>query len=140
MQQKSRGLIIVGVLALLWNLLGLAGVAGDAMMDEQAVSQLTEAQRSLRDGMPIWAKAGSFVAVIAGTIGSIGLIMRRQWAVGAFMLSIIGLIAQDIWMYGMADVKSAYGVVPLVLQGVVFAIAIGLWLYARSAASTGRLR
>lgn len=129
--------IVVSVLALLWNLMGLAAILGDFMADP---SMLNEAQRALHDATPIWATAASLGGVLAGTLGSLGLIMRKAWAAQALIVSLICVIVQDIWLFGMADVQAAYGQTPLILQGIVLVIAVALVWMAQSAKAKGWLR
>lgn len=126
----------VAVVALLWNLLGAAALAMDAMADPAA---LTPAQQALVASTPLWAKIGSWVGVGAGALGSLGLVLRKGWAVPLLAVSLAGVVVQDVWLFGMADVAPAYGSAPLVMQGVVLLIAIALLWLARSARAKGWL-
>lgn len=136
MSASPKWLVIVGVIALLWNLMGAAAVVADALTDR---STLTAAQQALAASMPVWAKAGSWIGVGAGVLGSLGLVLRKTWAVPVLGLSLAGIIAQDVWMFGMADVASAFGSTPLMMQGFVLAIAVALLWLAHSAKGKGWL-
>lgn len=126
----------VAVVALLWNLLGAAALAMDAMADPAA---LTPAQQALVASTPLWAKIGSWVGVGAGALGSLGLVLRKGWAVMLLTISFAGVVVQDVWLFLLADVGSAYGSAPLVMQGIVLLIAISLVSLARSARAKGWL-
>jgi hypothetical protein len=136
MNNPPKWFVPVAVVALLWNLIGLAALAMDAMADPAA---LTPAQQALIASTPLWAKIGSWVGVGAGTLGSLGLVLRKGWAVMLLTISFAGVIVQDVWLFLLADVSSAYGSAPLVMQGIVLLIAIGLVSLARSARAKGWL-
>ena len=136
MTNPPRYFVPVAIVALLWNLLGLAALAMDAMADPAA---LTPAQQALAASTPLWAKIGSWVGVGAGALGSLGLVLRKSWAVPLLAISLAGVVVQDVWLFGMADVGAAYGSAPLVMQGVVLAIAVALLLLARNARAKGWL-
>lgn len=136
MNNPPKWFVPVAVVALLWNLIGLAAIAMDAMADPAA---LTPAQQALVASTPLWAKIGSWVGVGAGALGSLGLVLRKGWAVMLLTISFAGVIVQDVWLFLLADVGSAYGSAPLVMQGIVLLIAIGLVSLARSARAKGWL-
>jgi hypothetical protein len=137
MTTKARTPVIIGVIALIWNLMGLAALLMDAFASESARAAMTEAQRALADATPIWAVAGSTVAVLTGCAGSMALILRQRWAVPAFLVSLIGLCVQNFWLFSLSDAGKAYGQTPFILQGMVFIIAGALWAYAKLAAGRG---
>lgn len=136
MNNPPRWFVPVAVVALLWNLIGAAALAMNAAADPAA---LTPAQQALVASTPLWAKIGSWVGVAAGALGSLGLVLRKGWAVMLLTISFAGVIVQDVWLFLLADVSSAYGSAPLVMQGIVLLISIGLVSLARSARAKGWL-
>ena len=57
------------------------------------------------------------VAVIGGTLGSLGLVLRRRWATGLLVASLLGVLAQDVALATLLDdLKAAGGLAPL-LEG-----------------------
>ncbi len=129
--------IAVSVVALLWNLMGLVAIMGDIFGDP---SKLTDAQRALHDATPLWAVAASLGGVLAGSIGSLALILRRAWAALAMIVSLICVVVQDIWLFVLGDVQAVYGQVPVIMQSIVLVIAVALVWLARSAKAKGWLR
>ncbi len=127
---------VVGV-ALLWNLLGCAAFAMDAMMAPADVARLDPAQQALYAARPAWTLVATAVAVIGGALGCIGLLMRRRWALPVLVLSLLGVIVQDIALFVLVDGATLAGPVAVVLQAVVLAVAIGLVLLARTAIRRG---
>lgn len=126
----------VAFVALLWNLVGAAALAMNALADPAA---LTPAQQALVASTPLWARIASWCAVAAGALGSLGLTLRKGWAAGALLVSLAAVIVQNMWLFAIADVGSAYGPTPLVMQGLVLVIAIALAMLARSARARGWL-
>lgn len=127
----------VVVVALLWNLLGCAAFAMDAMMAPADVAKLDPAQQALYAARPAWTLVATAVAVIGGALGCIGLLMRRRWALPLLVLSLLGVIVQDIALFVLVDGATLAGPVAVVLQAVVLAVAIGLVLLARTAIRRG---
>lgn len=123
----------VAVIALLWNLLGLAALMVDAL---SAGPPLTAEQAVFAATVPAWTHSASWIGVGAGVAGAILLLRRSNRAVTAFTLSLIAVIVQDVGMFGIADATAAYGQTPLIMQGCVLIIALLLlWLAIRAKAA-----
>jgi len=125
------------IVALLWNLVGCMAYLMDVRMTPEQIAALTPAQQELLNGRPAWAVAASAIAVWGGALGSLGLILRKRWALPVLIASLLGILGQDFGMFVLADVTAVYGIVPLVLQCVVLLIAIGLILLARRGIARG---
>ena len=82
----------VAVLALLWNLFGLAMFYMQVNMTPEQLAQLPEAQRELTQAFPSWIWAVDGVAVVAGTLGSLLLLMRRRLALPLFWISLVAVV------------------------------------------------
>ena len=129
----------VAVLALLWNLLGCFMIAMDAMMPPDAVAALPADQQAIHAARAPWMVSGSIVAVAAGALGSLGLVLRRRWATPLLILSVLGLVVQDLGFVLIARTLP----IPTagwIMQGLVLVIAILLVVMARKAARHGWLR
>ena len=125
------------VVALLWNLLGCMAYLMDVRMTPEQIAALSPAQQELLNSRPAWAVAASAIAVWGGALGSLGLILRKRWALPVLIASLLGVLGQDFAMFVLADVTAVYGIVPLVLQCIVLLIAIGLILLARRGIARG---
>lgn len=129
----------VAVAALLWNLLGCMAYLMDVMMSPEDIAKLTAAQQALHASRPAWSIGATALAVWGGALGSIGLLVRRRWATLLLALSLVGVIGQDVSLFGMsgaAEVDST----AIILQGLVFVVAVALLLLGRRAAREGWLR
>lgn len=131
---------VLAVLALLWNLVGCLAVAADlVVVATGAVGQLPADQQALYAARPAWAVPGSVVAVLAGLAGSLGLLVRRRWAMPLLMASLAGLAVQDLGFVLMSR-SVELPAMALGMQALVAAIAVGLVLLARLAGRRGWLR
>lgn len=135
MNKPPRWFTVVPVVALLWNLIGLVAVLGDLSLSAEQLAALPQDQQALHAARPLWSVAGSVLAVAAGTLGCIFLLLRKRWAVAAFVASLVGIVLQDVGLFIVAAAVQSPGTVAAVMQGVVLLIALGLLLLSRKAAA-----
>lgn len=129
----------VTILALLWNLLGCIAALSDLRLTQEDIARMNAAQQALYAARPGWAIAATAIAVLGGTVGCLGLILRRRWALPLLLVSLGGLILQDVGLFFLSGVAHLLGPGPVVIQSLVMIIAIALVLLARKAASKGWL-
>lgn len=134
---RPKWFMPVAVVALLWNLMGCAAYLMDVTLTPEAVAALPPDQQALYAARPAWAVAVYAIAVWGGALGCVGLILRKRWATGAFLASLLGLIAQDIALFGMSPVRIPATV--YVLQGMVLLIAVLLLVLANRGTRNGWL-
>jgi hypothetical protein len=129
----------VAVGALLWNLLGCAAYLADVTISPERLSRMTAAQQALYAARPAWAVAATATAVWFGAAGSLGLILRKPWAMWLLILSLLGIVVQDLWLFVLSGAASQGGAVAFVLQGLVLVVGVGLVALARKATAQGWL-
>lgn len=123
---------IIGGAALVWNLIGLLFYIGQVTLTPDALAKMTESQQEFFTGTPAWATAAFAIAVNAGALASLFLLLRKSWAVPAFVISLLGVIVQDVDAFLLRDAFSIVGVNGIILPSMVFVIAAALLLYARA--------
>ena len=126
---------IVSVVALLWNLIGAASYVADAFMSVDQLNQFTQEQRLLYESRPIWVTAAYAFAVWAGTLGCIALLFRKKWARTAFLVSLIGVLVQNIYQFFLSDTLQVMGEGALILALMVIIISIALLFFAKFSSS-----
>lgn len=134
MTKPSRWFLPVVILALLWNLAGLAAVIADLRLSPAQIAALPAPQQALYAARPFWSVLASLLAVVGGTLGCALLLVRRKEAFELLAASLGGVVLQDLGIFVVAGGAKVAGPVPFVLQGLVLLIAVGLLLLARSAA------
>jgi len=116
---------VVSVIALLWNLMGVAAYLGDAYTSIEQLEQMTQEQRALFEGRPAWVTAAFAIAVFSGALGSIALLIRKKWAKLLLILSFIAALAQFIYNTFMTNTVEVMG-----NQAIIFPILVlGFGLY-----------
>ena len=137
MNPAPKWYLPVAILALLWNLLGCAAYLGDVMLTPDDIAKMSPDQQALYAARPAWAVAATAIAVWGGAAGCLGLVLRKRWALPLLLLSLAGVIVQDVALFVVSSAAAQAGTVAYVLQGLVLAIAIGLVLLARKAIARG---
>ena len=133
-----RHIWIVGILSLLWNSMG----AMDYTVTRLKLIELPDAQLDYINAFPVWASAGWALGVWGAFAGSILLLMRSQYAVAAFGLSLAGMLVSLLWRFVLSGVDEAaiLGGSPYPLAAIIFIVAVALFLYARKQKASGVLR
>lgn len=134
-----RWLKPVAVVALLWNVLGCIAFFFDLSLSPEDVAKLSEAEQALYSARPAWAVAATAIAVFGGVLGAIGLLLHRKWALPVFVVSLLGILAQDFGLFVLIDGASLAGPGAAGMQGIVLAIGIGLALLGRKGVACGWL-
>ncbi|KAF1711495.1 hypothetical protein CSC70_06240 [Pseudoxanthomonas kalamensis DSM 18571] len=130
---------VVAVLGLLWNLLGAAALWMDMAMSPDAVAQLPGAQQQIRAASPSWLYFPWAIAVAAGVLGALALLLKKRLAEPLFLVSLLALLVQVIGGYLTTPAWSLTGVPGLAFPAVLVVIALFLWRYASGAKARGWL-
>ena len=130
---------IVAVLALLWNLLGVAMFCMQIAITPDQIAAMPPEQRQILQDTPQWLQAAYAVAVFGGVLGAIGLLMKRRWAITFFLLSLLGLIVQIAGTFAMTRAWQILGPAGLAMPVLLLVIALFLLSYSRRAAARGWL-
>jgi len=139
MESAPKWFSTVAVVALLWNLLGCFAYVSDVMLTPEAVAKMTAAQQAMYAARPAWSVAATAFAVWGGALGSLALILRKRWANILLAISLVGVIGQNIALFGLSGAASQAGPVAFILQGLVVVIAVALVALGRKAAANGWL-
>lgn len=139
MNPPPKWLKPVAVIVLLWNLLGCVAFAMDASLSAADIATLPAAQQELYAARPAWAVAATALAVVAGAIGSLGLLLRKGWAFVALAASLIGILAQDLNLFVLTDGAQLGGPAVIATQGLVLAVGIALVLLSWKGVKAGWL-
>ncbi|CAO1652457.1 Sugar transporter [Parasphingorhabdus sp. NYA22] len=122
---------IIGVIALLWNIMGLGAYFQQFMMSAESFAALRPEQQQMLVGQPFWLTGAFATAVFAGFIGSIALLLRKPIAVRLFLLSMIAVFIQFGGLFLAFDYANVLIGGEWVMPILVPVIAVGLYLYAR---------
>lgn len=115
--------LAVAGLALAWNLIGVAAYLGQVTMD---LSDLPDAQRVFYESIPPWATAAFAIAVFAGAVGSLALLLRKRWAIPVLMVSCMGIAVQMTHSFFLSNGLDVFGTSALILPSTTLAIGLAL--------------
>ncbi len=127
---------IIGVLALLWNSMGVMAYLEQAYMTAEDLASRPEAEQVFFNEMPAWVTAVFAIAVFSGVLGCILLLLRKKWATILFLISLIAVIAQFIRNVFMQTDMEVSGV-NMIWSVLVIVIAIFLVWYSNKSTSKG---
>ena len=125
---------IIGVLALLWNMMGAFDYLATKLQLDFYMSQFSEEQLAYFYGFPAWVVAAWAFAVWGALAGSVGLLLRRKWSVWAFVVSIAGMVVTTIYNFGMTNGAEIMGSGAMVFSVIIWVISIFLVVYSWSLA------
>jgi hypothetical protein len=122
---------IVAALGLLWNLYGVY----EYLRSVGVVAGADPAMAAT--AMPTWVVGAFAIAVFAGALGSLGLLLLARWSKWLLGLSLIAVLAQDIWAFALSGIQPAEG---MGIAAAIVLVAIVLFWLAYSADNKRWLR
>lgn len=123
---------IVAALGLVWNLFGVYNYL-------MTVGMVAGADAAAVSAMPAWVTGAFAIAVFAGTLGCLGLLMLKSWSKLLLIVSLLGVLAMDLWMFVLSGLGSTMAGAEMgVTIAVVVVAALLAWL-AHDAAKKGWL-
>jgi len=105
---------VIGTLSLVWN--GLGAINFFVQMNPQILAAYRESERALVEGRPMWATVMFGIAVFAGTLGSVALLLRRRVALALFVAAFAGAVGTMIHSLSAGVQFSAGEIVGIVLM------------------------
>ena len=129
--------IIAGA-ALVWNLIGILFYVSEVTATPEVMAEnYSQAQVDFLIDKPFWATAAFAIAVNAGAIGSLLLLLRKAWAVPIFVLSLAGVLVQNAHAFGLANGLEIWGTNGLILPAIVTVISLALLWYSHETRKKG---
>ncbi|MEP5612076.1 MAG: hypothetical protein ABJP45_07485 [Cyclobacteriaceae bacterium] len=130
---------IVSGIALIWNGMGVSAYLMQAYMTAEDLAALPEAEQALYVDFPAWATAAFAIAVFAGTLGCLLLLLRKKLAYVVLVLSLVGIIIQMIYNIFIGKAMDVYGPGAIIMPVMVLAVGLGLIRLAKKATTNGWL-
>ncbi len=121
---------LVSLIALIWYGLGVFYYLSQAYNTPYYRSMYSPEQLVVVDKMPAWATAAFAVAVFAGLIGVIGLLLRKNWAKTLLLISVLGIVAQYIYNVFIGKMYELFSVTENVRYFIIPIIAYLLYYIA----------
>jgi hypothetical protein len=131
--ESPKWFLGVTIVALIWNLLGLMAFISHMTMTPEMLNELSIPEQNLYKNIPMWATSAFAIAVIAGTLGSLLLILKSKAAKLLLIASSLGVIVQNVHSFFVIDSMAVYGATSVIMPIFVFIITIALILLANKA-------
>ena len=113
---------IVAALGLVWNLFGVYQYL-------MTVGVVAGADAASVAAMPAWVTGAFAVAVFGGTLGCLGLLMLKGWSKLLLLVSLLGVLAMDVWMFAPSGLGGTMANAEMAVTACVLVIAVLLvWL------------
>ncbi|SIN90948.1 hypothetical protein SAMN02745824_2261 [Parasphingorhabdus marina DSM 22363] len=139
LKKASAGFWVIGIIALIWNGLGVAAYFQQMFMSAEDFAALPELQRNLLSSQPFWVTAAFAVAVFAGFFAAIMLLLRKRLAVRLSLLSLIAVIIQFSSYLILDGYLEFIGTQGWIMPLTIPLFAIGFLLIARQFEKAGAL-
>ena len=131
-RQAPWHLWLVGTLGLLWNSVGAFDYVMTQTRNEAYVERFE--QLEALGGLPSWLVAFWAIAVLGGALGALSLLLRKRFAVPVLLVSLRSMVVTAIHDFSSTNGLYETGGTGAGFVAVIFVIALGLWLYARTMA------
>lgn len=130
----------IAVISLLWNAMGAIDYTMTQTRNAAYLSQMTPEMMEYINNFPAWSEAFWAFGVWGSVLGSVLLLLRKKLAVGAFSLSLLGLLGTTIYQYGMSVMPAAMRTPgAMAFTATIWIIALFLFWYARKKRDEGVL-
>ena len=138
--KSPRFFVTIGILLLLWNLMGVAAFVMQYTADLTVLARTDPTKAQAFAAMPGWVWGAYGVAVGAGTLGAMLLLMKKAVAATLFLVSLIAVIVQFGYTFLGTDLLAIKGATSAAFPALIIIVAIVQLLYARSLVARGVLR
>lgn len=127
------------VCALLFECLGCFFYLAEVRLTPEQIAMLPLDQAAMLSARPGWYYAAFGVAVWVGLAGSVGLLLRKGWAVPALLISLIAVIVQFSAILIVPEMRNMTS--DALLGPILVAlVCYGIFMLARLAKRRGWLR
>ncbi|MGI9628554.1 MAG: hypothetical protein ACR2QM_17095 [Longimicrobiales bacterium] len=129
----------VGILGLLWNLVGAFDYFATQTQNEAYMSQFTPEQLEYFYGFPTWVVTFWALAVWGGVLGAILLVLRKRHAVVVLLVSLVSMVITAFHNFLLTNGAEVMGTGGAAFTVAIFLVAVGLWRYSSAMARRGVL-
>ncbi len=123
----------VCITAFFWNFMGLMAFYSQIMMSPETLAQMSQVQQELIATTPQWVNIAFGLAVVSGTLGSLGLLIRVAWCFYLLAVSFCGVIVQMIYVFFINGSADKFGPGGISMPIMVMVVAAGLLWFSKKA-------
>lgn len=124
---------VIGTIALLWNAMGAVDYFLSQTKNEAYMSMFTPEQLEFFYSFPSWSVALWAIAVWGGLLGCILLLLRNKLAASMFLVSLICMVINTIYIYAFSNgMEVMGGTFELTFSAAIFLVAVFLYFYSKN--------
>jgi hypothetical protein len=131
LSERPRWVMITSMILLVWNLIGIGAFTAQWNVAMNALDTLSPGEQAMWRAMPSWAWGAYAIAVGAGALGALGLVMRKSWAVPLLALSLIAVLIQFFNAFVLQDGIATVGANAVFFPLFIIALGIVQWVLSR---------
>jgi len=135
--KPSVGFWIASIIGLLWNLLGVNAYLQQAYKVESFRAGMNEDQLAIIDNYPAWVTAAFAIAVFAGALGCLALLLRKRVSKLLLIISLLGVVVQFYYVLFRTNATDFYGTSDWVMTILIPIVGIFLIWLSKKAISKG---
>ena len=125
------------IAALLFEALGCYLYLVEVRMSAQDIAALPLDQGAVLAARPAWYYAAYGTAVWLGLTGTVGLLLRRRWAVPLLLVSLIAVLVQFSSVFLVPAMRAVTPSDALLLPVVIIILCYGIFMLSRLARRRG---
>lgn len=137
--QPPKSFYWIAGIALVWNLFGVMAYINQVTMSADMLAALPDATRTFFENQPSWVTGVYAIAVNAGALACVLLLLRKSLAVPVFIVSLACVLIQFSYNYLIADGVAVFGRSSLAVPISITIIGAGLVKYSLDAKAKGWL-
>ncbi len=132
---------LIAIFALAWNLLGVGAYLFEATASpETLLASYSEYEANAVISRPAWATGIFALAVFGGALGSLGLVLKKKWAMWPLCVSLGAVILQQIYIWTQTDAAAHISGAGWLMPVMIPLIAVYLVFFTRRAIARGLLK
>ncbi|WP_435313385.1 hypothetical protein [Cellulophaga fucicola] len=124
---------LIAVLALVWNCMGVMAYLAEAYMSDEVFANYSPEIQKLYNKRPSWVTGAYAIAVFGGVLASMLLLIRKKAAKTVFLISLAGVLANDVYTFFMSKTLKVLGTNAIIFPIIVLVIAVLLVLFSNYA-------
>ena len=105
---------------------------GQMQMFVYVIERSQAEEQKLYADTPLWSKVAFGIAVFAGAIASIMLLMKKKLSSMIFTISLLAVLAQQFYIFFVSNTMQVLGYGQAVMPAIVIIIAVALVHFANS--------
>ena len=130
---------VIAVVALLWNIIGVAAYIMQVTMTPEAIAALPVEQQSVYTSMPAWATSAFALSVWGSLFGTILLLLRKKLAGPILVASFAAIIVDMYYTFFISPMLEVSGASGAILPVAIIIIGAYMIFFTRNAAAKGWL-